>query len=72
MTKSDQVYLTIFAFRLALALEVKRNQSDNRHSDIFYQATLTSTGTETKPPWGDLKSSNRFHLTHKCTLRESH
>lgn len=31
MANSEQVYLTIFAFRLALGLEVKRNQSDNRH-----------------------------------------
>lgn len=64
MAKADWVYLAIFAFRPALGWEVKRKQTIGTGS-IIYQATLTCA--ETKPPRGDVKSSDRFHPTHKCT-----
>ena len=67
MAKSDQVYLTIFAFRPALRLGVKRNQTIGT-GDIINPAALTCT--ENKPPPGHLKSSERFHPIHKCPLRD--
>lgn len=60
--KTDQVYLTIFALRPALRLEVKRNQTIGTGDRI---------NQEYKPPQDDLKSSDRIHPSHKCPLRES-
>lgn len=65
--KTDQVYLTIFAFRPAPRLEIKRKQMIGT-GDIINQAAFICT--ENKPPQGDL-SSDRFHFAHKCPLRES-
>lgn len=66
--KTDQVYLTIFALRPALRLEVKRNQTIDT-GDRINQVALTCR--EYKPPQDDLKSSDRIHPSHKCPLRES-
>lgn len=66
--KTDQVYLTIFALRPALRLEVKRNQTIGT-GDRINQVALTCR--EYKPPQDDLKNSDRIHPSHKCPLRES-
>lgn len=50
MARSDQVYLTIFVFRPALGLEVRKKQTIGT-GDIIYQATLTCA--ETKPSGGE-------------------
>lgn len=66
--KVNQAYLTIFALRPALRLEVKRNQTTGT-SDRINQVALTCT--ENKPPQGNLKNSDRIHPSHKCPLRAS-
>lgn len=58
MAKANQVYFTIFAFRPALRLEVKRNHTIDT-GEIINQVALTST--DDKLPQGNLKSSDRFH-----------
>lgn len=67
MAKTSQVYLTIFALRPALRLEVERSGAIVT-GDIINQEALTRT--ENEPPQGDLKTSDRSHPSHKCPLRE--
>lgn len=66
--KDQPSLLNYFALRLALRLEVERTRTIGT-GDSLNQAALTGTGNE--PPQDDLKTSERFHPSHQCPLRES-
>lgn len=68
MAKTNQVYLSIFALRPSLRLEVERSGTIGT-GDIINQAAITCT--EKEPPQGHLKTSDRFRPSHKCPFRES-